>query len=400
MPDHKDITPGNTDVLDTTEEQSEAEHHEDDDHHTSLSAKVLKGLFIIVLGGGITLWGAPKLAPILPAGMAPVAEFLMPGQSVAKTEVIALRTEVETKIAELAARPTSSTTQKDIDDSIAAYAANNAKIVNALKDQINATDGQEIKARLATMETRLDGVTAELAAIAERLSLQVTENGATLSEEAASKLSGYQAVIDGLKAQLDGLAAKQGAMGQRIDDVSSTSARRIEEASAEVATSATTKLITDINTALDSGAPFQASLDGLVQITSITPPPELTHIAATGTTSWAGLRSQFSETAHAALRADTQANASDGVVGKFSAFLRTQVGTRSLERREGGDANATLSRVEDELIRGNLSKAVNEADTLGDAPKAAMKNWLTALNRLSDAQTALAQLSNTLGVTH
>lgn len=399
MPDNKDTDPENVEVVETPEDQSEGAHpHEDDEHTTSLSAQVLKVLFLIALGCGIGLWGAPKLAPLLPTGMAPVAEFLMPGQSVAKAEVIALRAEVEAKIAELEARPTSNTTQEDIDHAIAAYDANNVKVLGALKDQISATDGQDIESRLATVETRLQGAMAELAAMNERLSLQVTENGTTLSEEAVAKLSGYQAVIDGLKAQLDGLAAKQGTLDQRIDEVSSTSARRVEEASAKAASSAVTKLVSDINSALDSGASFQAALDGLAKIAQIAPPQGLADIAATGTASWANLRGQFSEVAHTALRADTQANASNGVAGKFGAFLRTQVGTRSLQRREGKDANAILSRVEDELIRGNLSKALSESDNLGDAPKEAMKDWLAALNRLSAAQTAMAQIISTLGV--
>lgn len=399
MPDKKDTDPENAEVVETPEDQSEDAHpHEDDEHTTSLSAQVLKVLFLIALGCGIGLWGAPKLAPLLPAGMAPVAEFLMPGQSVAKAEVIALRAEVEAKIAELEARPTSNTTQEDIDQAIASYDANNVKVLGALKDQISATDGQDIESRLATVETRLQGATAELAAMSERLSLQATENGTTLSKEAVAKLSGYQAVIDGLKAQLDGLAAKQGTLDQRIDEVSSISARRVEEASAKATSSAATKLVSDINSALDSGASFQAALDGLAKIAQIEPPQGLADIAATGTASWANLRGQFSEVAHTALRADTQANASNGVVGKFGAFLRTQVGTRSLQRREGDDANAILSRVEDELIRGNLSKALSEAANLGDAPKEAMKDWLAALNRLSAAQTAMAQIISTLGV--
>ncbi|MBV1864434.1 MAG: hypothetical protein KUG74_08335 [Rhodobacteraceae bacterium] len=399
MPDRKDTDPENADVVEKPEEQSEAEQPlEDEEHTTSLPAQVLKVLFLVALGCGIGLWGAPKLAPLLPTGMAPVAEFLMPGQSVAKAEVIALRAEVKAKIAELEARPTSNITQEDIDQAIAAYDANNAKVLGALKDQISATDGQDIESRLATVETRLQGATAELAAISERLSLQVTENGAALSEEAVGKLSGYQAVIDGLKAQLDGLAAKQGTLNQRIDEVSSASARRVEEASTKAASSAATKLVSDINSALDSGASFQAALDGLAKIAQIEPPLELSGIAATGTASWANLRGQFSEVAHTALRADTQANASDGAVGKFGAFLRTQVGTRSLQRREGNDANAILSRVEDELIRGNLSKALGESENLGDAPKEAMKDWLAALDRLSAAHTAMAQIISTLGV--
>ena len=399
MPDKKDTEQENADVVEKPEELPESEQPlEDEEHTTSLPAQVLKVLFLVALGCGIGLWGAPKLAPLLPAGMAPVAEFLMPGQSVAKAEVIALRAEIKAKIAELEARPTSNLTQENIDQAIAAYDASNAKVLGALKDQVSATDGQAIESRLASVEIRLTGATAELAALGERLSLQVTDSGAALSEEAVAKLSGYQAVIDGLKAQLDGLAAKQGMLDQRIDEVSSASARRVEEASAKAASSATTKLVSDINSALDSGASFQAALDGLAKIAQIEPPQELTDIAAGGTASWANLRGQFSEVAHTALRADTQANASNGVVGKFGAFLRTQVGTRSLQRREGNDANAILSRVEDELIRGNLSKALEESEKLGDAPKEAMKDWLAALDRLSAAQTAMAQIISTLGV--
>ena len=393
-----DTTKEATDVAEATQ----GEEHEE--HHSSLSARVLKGLFLIVIGCGFGLWAAPKLAPLLPQGLAPVAEFLMPGQSIATTEVIALRTEVEAKLKALQAKPSSSLTQADIDKAITAYGATNAETLAKLQDQLGATDGQDIEARLATAESRLERVTAELAAMSERLSMQITENGAALSEEAAAKLSGYQAAITGMKAQLDALAANNGTLNQRIDEVSTSSARRVkqaeEDANAKVASTATTKLLTDINSALDSGASFQAALDGLAKIAAIAPPLELTSIAPTGTTSWASLRGEFSEVAHAALRANTQANADNGVIGKFGAFLRTQVGTRSLERREGGDTNAILSRIEDELIRGNLTKALIESNSLPEAPKAAMTEWLAALTRLSNAQSAMAQLTSTLGVTN
>ncbi len=394
-----------TDTNNETTENMEVSHDEEhEEHHTSLSARVLKGLFLIVIGSGIGLWGAPKLAPLLPQGLAPVAEFLMPGQSIATAEVIALRSEVEVKLAELAAKPSSNLTQEDIAKAIAVYDAANTETLAKLQDQLGATDGQDIEARLATAESRLERVTAELAAMSERLSMQITENGTALSEEAAAKLSGYQAVITGMKAQLDALAANNGTLNQRIDEVSASSVRRVkqaeDDANAKVASTATTKLLTDINSALDSGASFQAALDGLAKIAAIAPPPELSSIAPTGTTSWANLRSAFSEVAHAALRADTQANADNGVMSKFGAFLRTQVGTRSLERRDGDDTNAVLSRIEDELIRGNLTKSLIESNSLPEAPKAAMTEWLAALTRLSNAQSAMAQLTSTLGVTN
>ncbi len=375
-------------------------HEEHEEHGPSLSARVLRGLFLIAVGCVIALWGAPKLAPMLPKGLAPVAEFLMPGQSEAKAEIDALRADLEVRLGNLESRPADGVSQDAIDASIAAYAAKLSPTLEALKDQIGATDSQDIEARLAQIETRMEGVTAELATVGERLSLQITENGAALSEEAAAKLAGYQAVIDGLKAQVDDLAAKNGTLSQKIDEVAAASTRRIreaeDEASAKVASTATKKLITDIASALDSGSSFQSALDGLAKIAAIEPPAELSEIAPTGTASWSTLRGQFSEVAHAALRADTQASAGDGIAGKFGAFLKTQVGTRSLERREGDSTDAILSRVEDELIRGNLVAALSESDALAEPPKTEMSEWLSALTRLASAQTALAQLSNTL----
>ena len=45
----------------------------------SLASKVLVGLVLLLLGAGLALWGAPKLAPHLPSGMAGVADWLTPG---------------------------------------------------------------------------------------------------------------------------------------------------------------------------------------------------------------------------------------------------------------------------------------------------------------------------------
>ncbi|MCP5085579.1 MAG: hypothetical protein GY952_02050 [Rhodobacteraceae bacterium] len=389
-----------SDTFPTEEHHAQHAPHDHEEHGPSLSARVLRGLFLIVVGCAIALWGAPKLAPVLPQGLAPVAAFLMPGQSEAKAEIAALKAGFEERLAALESKPASNVPQQAIDEAISAYDAKLNETLSALKDQLGATDGTDIEARLATLETRMKGATAELAAVGERLSLQITENGAALSEEAAAKLAGYQAVIEGLKAQIDDLAAKNGALSQRIDDVSTSSSRRIQEAeeqaSAKVTSTAARKLMSDITLALDSGKSFQAALDGLAKVAAIEPPAALAEVAPTGTASWAALRGQFSEIAHAAIRADTKASSGDGVVGKFSAFLKTQVGTRSLERKDGSSTDAILSRVEDELIRGNLVEALNEASDLSEPPKAAMSEWLSALTRLSDAQTALSQLSSTI----
>lgn len=376
---------------------------DEEDIGPSLSTRVLRGLFLIFVGIAIALWGAPKLAPLLPAGLAPVAEFLMPGQSESKADVAALRAEMESKLTALSDAPQDGVNQDAIDAAIAAYAESQKAELAALKDQLAATDGVEIESRIAALESNIEGVNAELKAVGERLSMQITENGAALSEEAASKLSGYQATLEGLKAQVTDLAAKNGALSQKVDDVAKASARRVEEAQIEashqVANTATKKLLTDISAALDSGAPFQTALTGLVDVAKVEAPAALTAVAGSGTPSWTTLRNGFSDEAHKALRADTTANASGGVMGKFSAFLKTQVGTRSLERKEGSSTDAILSRVEDDLANRRLSAALAEADSLPEAPKTAIADWIANLSALSAAQSALVDLNATLGAT-
>jgi hypothetical protein len=377
--------------------------HPHEDQHTPLSARVLKILFLLAVGCGIALWGAPKLAPMLPQGMAPVAEFLMPGQFEAKSDVAALRREMTEKLAALEARPTGDVTQADVDKALSALSEKYNAELAALKDQISATDSQEIEARLAKVESRIEGITAELAAMNERLALQITENGTALSEEAAAKLSGYQAVIDGLKAQIDDLAARNGALSQRIDEVAAAASRRVQEAqndaTEKVATTAASKLLTDIGSALETGRPFQGALEGLSDLAGIEAPEELAVIAENGTPGLADLRSRFGDVAYAALRAETQAESGNGVVGKLGAFLRAQVGTRSLSRQEGNSTDAILSRIEDDLSRGHLAQALAEAEALSDAPKAAMKDWLASLARLSAARSAMKELAQSLGAT-
>ncbi|MBR9865220.1 MAG: hypothetical protein GYB24_17460 [Rhodobacteraceae bacterium] len=379
------------------------EESEEDDIGSSFAAKVLRALALIVFGIVVALWGAPKVAPMLPAGLSPVAEFLMPGQSEARAEVAALRSDLESRLAELEQAPQDGVNQETIDAAIAQYAQSQQEELAAIKDRLAATDGVDIESRVASLESRIEGVEAELTAVGERLSAQITENGATLSEEAASKLSGFQATLQGLKAQVADLAAKNGALNQKVEEAAKAAARRVEEAekqaSSQVASTATKKLLTDITVALDSGTPFRTALDGLVELTGTEVPDVLEAVADTGTPSWTTLRNRFSDRAHAALRADTKANAGDGVAGKLGAFLKTQVGTRSIERRDGDSADAILSRVEDDLVNRRLAAALSEANSLPEAAKAAMSQWIADLSALNAAQSALTDLNASLGAT-
>ena len=62
-------------------------------------------------------------------------------------------------------------------------------------------------------------------------------------------------------------------------------------------------------------------------------------------------------------------------MNRMQAFLQTQLGTRSLEPREGDSADAVLSRAEAALKAGDLDTVLAEIDTLPEASKPAFAEW-------------------------
>ena len=51
------------------------------------AARALTLLVLLLAGAGLGIWAAPKLAPLLPSGMAPVADWLTPGRPEAEAEI-------------------------------------------------------------------------------------------------------------------------------------------------------------------------------------------------------------------------------------------------------------------------------------------------------------------------
>ncbi|MEH6360218.1 MAG: hypothetical protein V7761_05740, partial [Amylibacter sp.] len=73
---------------DIVEDEDDEEH---DDEHINLSSRLLRILAILVIGAVGALWAGPKLAPMLPAGLKPVADFLSP-QADISAQLTALQT--------------------------------------------------------------------------------------------------------------------------------------------------------------------------------------------------------------------------------------------------------------------------------------------------------------------
>ncbi|MDG1999952.1 MAG: hypothetical protein P8I79_12500 [Amylibacter sp.] len=372
---------------------------EQDEPRPSLAARALRGLLLVSLGIIVALWGAPKLAPVLPAGLGPVAEFLMPGQSDAKASVAALRAELDQKLANVL--KSTGIDQTAINKSISANAVTQAEEIEIIKDALFSIQGQDIETRIALLESQFKGLNAEISTVTERVILQIPKNDAILSETAATELSGYSAALEKLKSQVSELSVTNSKLSQKIEEASKASSRRIKEAEKEatkqVVSNAIKKNLADVAIALDRGGPFKASLDALALATGVKIPESLAIIAVNGTTSWLTLRNGFSDVAHKALRADIRAKADDGSISKLGAFFKTQVGTRSLERKEGPETDAILSRVEDDLLNRRLDAALIEANSLPSSVKSAISVWVAKLGALSAAHSDFKDFSSAVG---
>ena len=387
---------------------AEEDYHEEGG---SVAGRILFWLFLLVLGAALILWAGPKIAPSLPSGLAPVAEWLTPGQRAARMELEELEARIDARLAEL----DTGLTPETVDARIAAaveesegLAAQNLTAlgdeVNALSDQVAASDSAPIEERLSRMETRVEGLIAELSALRSDLTgLAAGEGGIT--GQNAQEIDAFSAALAGVQAELDTLAARTGAQDQRIDEVAATAERQLRTAreeiaaaeaaaEAEVARASEQADMVSLANALDTGAPFVEPLAGLAEQTEI--PEPLPRLAETGIATQAELEASFPDLAHQAIRADLSPDEGEGLLSGATSFLRARTAGRSLVEREGTDADAVLSRVEARLRRGDLGAALDEAEQLSDRASERMTDWVADLRARHDALTAYRTLAERL----
>ncbi len=384
--------------------------HEDDEeeHSRSFAAKVLTGLLLLLVGGGLALWAAPRIAPHLPSALDPVKRHLLPGESLSQTRIAALEAKLTDRIDGIVpgiraeqAEALAAGAVAEAEDRLSTRVDEIAAEVTAMGDRLEAVDSASVEGRLAQMETRLEGLSAELSG----LSALQTEG---LSDEQLAELNQFQAAVEGLRAEVGTLADQQGALAQRIDDVEVAVQRRLDEADAEISAAQTEAkqvqslssaraALATIDAALASGEPYQRALEEVRANTDTAIPEGLAASAETGVTTLGALRSGFSDAAHQAIRAAIREGRDDGGVGgRVAAFLEAQVASRSLTPQEGDSADAILSRAEDALRQDNLSKALEELAALPDAARQAMGGWIDRAQARVAAHGGFAELNAAL----
>ena len=175
----------------------------------------------------------------------------------------------------------------------------------------------------------------------------------------------------------------------------SDNAQQMEE-NAQVAAKATLQraALTRIQTALDAGVGFETALADLENLGADIPSP-LKQSAASGVASLSDLQAGFPDAARSALavsRAETEVEDQGGL----TSFLRSQLGARSLQPREGNDPDAILSRAEAATRQGRLNDALAEIELLPEAGRAELSDWSGQVARRLDAVAAAQELGEKL----
>lgn len=369
----------------------ESDAHEDDEeeHHVSFATRSLQILGLLVVGIGFGLWAGPRIAPHLPAGLAPVAAWLSPQPNASTQSLEALRRETEARLLVLEA----GVKREEVETRLANFQTD---IVNplrnqmkALSDQVAAADSTAIEARLWAVEGKVEGLLTELDSLRTMLG-NVAEAGGTISADTAASIAAYRTRIDALQAQVNDINARQGALSAAIEQAQSTASQQVETAQALVEEASETAMsaqnnaalasaFTEVETALKTGAGFAAPLAAISDLAQSDPPPALMANAG-GIPTLEQLEARFPAAAHAAIRADIAAQNGEGGLSGLGSFLHAQIATRSLTPQEGTSADAVLSRMEAALKLGDLTLVQQEAESLPAPSAAEMANWLAALN--------------------
>ena len=262
-----------------------------------------------------------------------------------------------------------------------------AELVQASENAVSAdvTDGlvarqeaaeqadQEIAELLAALDLRLSdvenrpipdvGATAQAVATYER-------------ELAAMRLMFEQELQRVEDAQAEAIVA-QGVVAVRAENVAEAAA------------------MAQIENALDDGTPFADALDALSAL-GLEIPTGLSAVAGGGVASLARLQDDFPGAARAALNAANQAEADAGTTSGLVAFLRSQLGARSLQPQDGDSADAVLSRAEAALRNADIGGALAELETISDVAKAPLSDWIKTAKTRQDTVSAFTALAETI----
>lgn len=330
----------------------------------ALDTQKLKGL-LPLFAGGLLVGG-------IGFGAAMVPSYFNPRDPIAP--VLATQNQLSEKIEaqsreleEIQARPTPVDLSGEVAalaDSVIAFRTDLAALKAA-----QVAQARSLSERIDSLEKRrlVEGVSPLAVAGYERELAQLRENISQLANDATNKIEEAKALAE----VIEGNAAKLSRDGMVI------------------------YALTAIQAAVESGASYTVALDDLAAATNIGLPASLVENAPNGVASLSILQKQFPVAARAALKlAREEQGLAEGENGVL-AFLKTQLGVRSLNAKGGGSADAVLSRAQAAVDVGDFAVALSEIATLSSVGQDALQGWSLVATLRLQVLAALQEFSST-----
>ena len=229
----------------------------------------------------------------------------------------------------------------------------------------------------------------EITALKERIYL--LENRPLNGGVSASVIQSYERELTQIRAEIEAIVKKAAGEIEQAQ-VDSTMPEVAAQAISQenVAASA----LIGIEAAISNGTGYSTLLEELKLILRLNVPEVLSANAQLGVASLNKLQDEFPKLARVSLQAARREGDGTG----FGAFLKAQLGFRSLFPREGTSPDAVLSRAEASVAAGNLQVALVELIDLPKSGQLVLQDWSERARTRLSVLNALSELTRTMVV--
>ena len=229
----------------------------------------------------------------------------------------------------------------------------------------------------------------EITALKERIYL--LENRPLNGGVSESVIQSYERELTQIRAEIEVIVNK--AAGE-IEQAQGEAAMLEVAAQAISQENVAASALIGIEAAISNGTGYSTLLEELKLILGLNVPEVLTANAQLGVVSLNKLQDEFPKLARVSL----QAARGEGYGTGFGAFLKAQLGFRSLFPREGTSPDAVLSRAEASVAAGNLQVALVELIDLPKSGQLVLQDWSERARTRLSVLNALSELKRTMVV--